>query len=119
MKKLICILLLFLFILLVRYSYSEYSEYYENEIDIDPRIEIKNIKYFYGPNQWNYRPSLEIILDIKEFEKNHNLNFDEEVALNTGGGIVIEIKLLNKIGAAAYQDLMSFIAKKVVEFSKA
>ena len=83
MKKLIiCILLLFLFVsLLVRYSYceyseySEYSEYYENQIDIDPRIEVKNIKYFYGPNQWNYRPSLEIILDIKEFEKNPSDKF--------------------------------------------
>ena len=72
MKKLIiCILLLFL----VRYSYSEYSEYSENEIDIDPRIEVKNIKYFYGPNQWNYSPSLEIILDIKEFEKNPSDKF--------------------------------------------
>lgn len=66
MKKLIiCVLLLFLVIsLLVRYSNS-YSENYE----MDNRIEIRNIKYFHGPNQWNYRPSLEIILDIKEFEK--------------------------------------------------
>ena len=72
MKKLIiCILLLF-FILLAIYSYCNYSEYYEIDSRIgriDNRIEIKNIKYFHGPNQWNYVPSLEIILDIKEFEK--------------------------------------------------
>ena len=57
--------------------------------------------------------------DIKEYEKSHNLNFEQEVGLNPGGGIVIEIKLLNKIGAVAYQNLLRYITQKVIEFSNA
>jgi hypothetical protein len=87
----------------------------------------KDSVYLYCKNPAKKSPAMRIWVkwgptthsDIKEYEKSHNLNFDEEVVLNTGGGILIEIKLLNKIGAAAYQDLMSFIAEKVVEFSKA
>ena len=34
----------------------------------DNRVEVRSLKYFYGPNEWNYVPTLEITLDIKEFE---------------------------------------------------
>lgn len=84
MKKLICIVFLLItfitFITCVLYKYHNNNESYENvkisdEKIVDPRIEIRNIKYFHGPNQWNYLPSIEITIDIKEFEKNPSNTF--------------------------------------------
>jgi len=34
----------------------------------DKRVEVRSLKYFYGPNEWNYVPTLEVTIDIKEFE---------------------------------------------------
>jgi len=91
-----------------------------------PRKE-KDSVYVYCKNPAKKSPAMRIWVkwgpsthsDIKEYEKSHNLNFEQEVGLNPGGGIVIEIKLLNKIGAAAYQNLLRYITQKVIEFSNA
>jgi cyanophycin synthetase len=42
--------------------------WYTNSYKKVDRVEIRSVKYFNGPNEWNYVPSIEVILDIKEFE---------------------------------------------------
>ena len=56
--------------------------------------------------------------DVQAFFSAHALTVDQEIGFSNGGGIVVEIKLLNKVGAKLYNEFLTLITHKVVEFSK-
>lgn len=90
-----------------------------------PRKE-KDSVYFYCKNPAKKSPAMRMWVkwgtqthaDVKSFISEHGLSVDQEISFSDGGGIVVEIKLLTKLGANVYNDFLKMITTKVVEFSK-
>ncbi len=90
-----------------------------------PRKE-KDSVYFYCKNPAKKSPAMRMWVkwgaqthaDVKAFISEHGLSVDQEISFSDGGGIVVEIKLLTKLGANVYNDFLKMITTKVVEFSK-
>lgn len=90
-----------------------------------PRKE-KDSVYFYCKNPAKKSPAMRMWVkwgrqthaDVKAFISEHGLSVDQEISFSDGGGIVVEIKLLTKVGANVYNDFLKMITTKVVEFSK-
>lgn len=90
-----------------------------------PRKE-KDSVYFYCKNPAKKSPAMRMWVkwgaqthaDVKAFISEHGLSVDQEISFGDGGGIVVEIKLLTKLGANVYNDFLKMITTKVVEFSK-
>lgn len=86
----------------------------------------KDSIYFYCKNPAKKSPAMRMWVkwgsnthaDVQAFFSAHALTVDQEISFSDGGGIVVEIKLLNKVGANVYNEFLTMITHKVVEFSK-